>query len=109
ARGHLLFGRAGTLLAQRFDTARLTVSGDLLPVAQGVPFFRPTAWAAFDASDDGALVYLAGWQRAQLTWLDRRGVEAGTVGAPREFWGDLRISPDGTKLAADVTDPGKGG
>ncbi|HEY2016601.1 MAG TPA: hypothetical protein VGH38_24025, partial [Bryobacteraceae bacterium] len=86
-----------------------SVSGEPSPVAQGIPFFRPTAWSEFDASVDGVLVYVTGWQRSQLTWLDRQGKETGTVGTPKEFWSSVRISPDGSKVAVDVSDPGKGG
>ncbi|HEY2017398.1 MAG TPA: protein kinase, partial [Bryobacteraceae bacterium] len=107
--GHLLYCRGATLLAQRFDAEVLSVLGEPAPVAQGIPFFQPTAWSEFDASVDGVLVYVTGWQRSQLTWLDRQGKEIGTVGTPKEFWSSVRISPDGSKVAADVADPGKGG
>ncbi len=102
--GHLLFGRGSTLLAQRFDADRLSVSGDPVPVAKDVPFFLPTGWSEFDASPNGTLIHSSGSQLAQLTWLDRGGRELNAVGEPRDFFGQFRISPDGKKLAADVFD-----
>jgi Tol biopolymer transport system component len=44
-----------------------------------------------------------------LTWLDRSGRELGTVWQPQPFWGDLRISPDGLKVAAGIADITTGG
>jgi hypothetical protein len=54
SQGYLLYCRAGTLLARRFDATRLTLSGEPVPVAQGLPFFRLTAWAAFDIRQRGS-------------------------------------------------------
>ncbi len=107
--GHLIYGRGSTLLTQRFDTGKLTVIGDPEPLAEGVPFFRPTAWSEFDVSADGVLVYSAAAPKAQLTWVDRNGHPVGTVGGLQNFWGGLRISPDGRKVAADIVDLGNGG
>lgn len=107
--GYVLFGRNSTLLALRFDLDRLQVAGEPMPVAKEVPFFEPTAWSEFDASADGVLIYATGRQRSQLTWFDRSGRESGTLGDPQEFAGDLRISPDGRKLAAGVLDFSTGG
>jgi hypothetical protein len=78
--GYLLFGRGASLLALRFDTDRLRVTGEPVPVAKEVPFSRASAWSEFDASADGILIYSTGSQKAQLTWLDRTGHELGAVG-----------------------------
>ncbi len=104
SQGYLLFGRNSTLLALRFDADRLEMAGEPVPVAKEVPFFEPTAWSEFEASADGILIYSTGSDKAQLTWFDRSGRESGTLGNPQGFPGDLSISPDGKKLAADVWD-----
>jgi hypothetical protein len=109
SQGYLLFGRNSTLLALRFDTDRLQVAGDPVPVAKEVPFFEPTAWSAFEASADGILIYSTGSEKEQLTWFDRSGRESGTLGNPQGFPGDLSVSPDGKKLAAGVWDFSTGG
>ena len=107
--GHLIFGRGSTLLTQRFDTGRLTMIGDPEPLAEGVPFFRPTAWSEFDVSADGVLIFSAASPKAQLTWVDRSGHPVGTIGGLQNFFGGLRISPDGRKIAVDVADLANGG
>jgi eukaryotic-like serine/threonine-protein kinase len=109
SQGYLLFARNSTLLAQRFDGDRLQLTGEPVPVAKEVPFFQPTAWSEFDASGDSVLVYSTGSQKAQLTWLDRTGRESGTVGNLQDFAGDVRLSPDGKKLAATFFDFSTGG
>ena len=100
--GYLLYGRGGSLLALRFDTDRLRVIGDPMPVAKEVPFLRASAWAEFDVSADGILIHSTGSEKAQLTWLDRTGHELGAVGEPQDYWGSFRLSPDGKRLAADI-------
>jgi predicted Ser/Thr protein kinase len=109
SQGHLLFGRSSTLLALRFDMDRLRVAGEPEPVAKDVPFLSPKGWSEFDTSPDGVLIYSTGSQEAQLTWLDRGGRELAAVGDPKDFFGSLRLSPDGKKLAADVLDFSNGG
>jgi Tol biopolymer transport system component len=62
---------------------------------------------AFSASLDGKLTYLAaGGNKVQLTWFDRQGKTLGTVGTAGRSFGGMRISPDGTRLAAGRSEPG---
>ena len=109
AKGHLLFGRSATLLAVRFDMQELRILGEPVPVAQDVPFMFGVGWSEFDTSREGALIYSTGPQEAQLTWLDRRGNELGVLDHPRDYFGFLRLSPDGMKVAYDVFDFSTGG
>jgi Tol biopolymer transport system component len=105
--GYLLFARDGTLLAQRFDTESLRVSGEPVPVGENVWFFRATANAAFSVSENGTVVYQAGPNPARLTWRDRSGRETGTVGASAVFRRP-RLSPDGARIVVEVTNTGIG-
>ena len=41
---------------------------------------------------------------SQLTWFDRNGKPAGTVGQP-SWYGNVKLSPDGRRIATDQTDP----
>ncbi len=107
--GHILYGKSGTLLAHRFDAARLSTSGAPVSVAEGVPYFRPAAWSEFSASQDGVIVFSSGIPTAQPTWLDRAGREIGRIGQPDRFWGDFRISRDGRKISAGIFDLPNGG
>jgi Tol biopolymer transport system component len=100
--GHLVFIRGGTLLAQPFDAERLRVEGEPLAVAQNVIYYGPNLSASFSSSDTGVLVYQANFPKAELKWYDRAGNETGNVGAPAAYWGNLRLSQDGRRVAAAV-------
>ncbi len=109
APGRILFVRKGTLLAQTFDVEKRKVSGEPVAVIGGVSVFAPTGGAEFSVSADGRLiVYRLGAPASRLVWMDRSGRQVGTVGQPGYF-GLVRISPDGRRLAADVEDPKTGG
>lgn len=107
APGYLLFVRDGVLLAQPFDPIGLKVAGEARPVAEQIDYFKPTGLAAFSASQNGTLAYQTGSPASQLTWFDRSGKETGKLGAPGSF-DDLRLSPDGRKVAVGSRDPRTG-
>ena len=58
--GHLLFRRAGTLMALPFDADKLRATGDVFPVADRVGFARNSLLGAFSASQNGILIYGSG-------------------------------------------------
>jgi eukaryotic-like serine/threonine-protein kinase len=102
--GRLLFWRDGTLMAQPFDTTRLELTGEPVPIAEHVGAVNSGAW--FSASSNGVLAYRTGGAAVanggrpdtQLTWYDRKGNMLSRVGefAPHL---DLALSPDGARLA----------
>jgi serine/threonine-protein kinase len=99
--GYLVFARAGTLHAVRFDSDRLTVRGTPVAVVQGVSGDTPTGAAHFSAVGGGALAYIPGSRQAglrHLVWSDRRG-KTEPIDAPPALYNDIRISPDGTRAA----------
>ena len=83
ASGFLVFPRAGTLMAQRFDATRVALSGEAMAVAEHVNFNRgvpPTGTlAAFVVSDTGVLVFEAS-RTSRFVWFDRTGKQIGTLG-----------------------------
>jgi serine/threonine protein kinase len=100
--GKLLFLRDGTLMSQAFDPSRFEVSGDAIPVAEGVIAFPtevgPTAYAAFSISDNGTLIYRIGnRQVTQLTWLDRAGKSEERL-FETSVYHEPSLSPDGNKI-----------
>jgi Tol biopolymer transport system component len=98
ASGHLLFVRGETLLAQRFDPGRLTLSGEPIPVVEQIGQARNFAY--FSASENASLVFMGAPDRnRQLTWLDREGNSAATPAEPAPIL-SMRVSPDGAKAAA---------
>ena len=105
--GHLIFAAAGALRAVRFDPVRLEVLGDPVTVVDHV-MMKPTGGANYAVSRAGRLVYIgAGLSELAtpraLLWVDRKGHEEPT-GAPLRAYGTPRLSPDGTRVAAEVYD-----
>jgi eukaryotic-like serine/threonine-protein kinase len=97
--GHLLFVRNGTLIVQPFDAKRLALSGEAMPLLEQVN--------AYAVSNNEVLLYRratgqAAQGSAQLVWFDRNGKPAGQVGAPANYSGDVRLSPDGRRAAVDL-------
>jgi serine/threonine-protein kinase len=99
AAGHLVFLRAGALMAVPFDLSRLDVVGTPQPVLNDVAFNNGSA-GHFAVSDTGVLVYLPGRQsvRATIVWADRSG-RMEPVGLPADTFSDPALSPDGRRLA----------
>src|ERR1700674_5587951 len=96
--GYLLFARERTLMAQRFDAAKLQTIGDPFPLAEDVDASSVAAQSQFSSSQNGILAYTSGIYdasgRSQLTWFDRSGKVLGTVGTPGAMH-KPSISPDG--------------
>ena len=96
--GHLIYARAGSLMAVPFDLERLEVRGEGVPVVQGV---LP---AQYSLSATGSLAYVSGTPQAsqsQLVWVNRNGTEH-PLGAPARSYNQPRLSPDGRRVAVDV-------
>jgi serine/threonine-protein kinase len=105
--GHLVYMRNGTLFAVPFDLGQLQVAGETVPVVEDVTS-NPTLGAAqFAVSSSGTLVYRT-----------HRGVTGGGVPiagmgpdgrttplrtAPSD-WANVLFSPDGRRLAMDISD-----
>jgi hypothetical protein len=100
--GYILFIRGGSLVAQPFDAVHLRVEGEPLTIAQNAVYYGSNLSAGFSSSETGVLVYQANFPKAELKWYDRAGNEAGAVGAAAQYWGNLRLSRDGRRVAAAV-------
>ncbi|MGD8377450.1 MAG: protein kinase, partial [Acidobacteriota bacterium] len=105
--GYLAFVREGNLVVQPIDRSTLELSGEPVPIVEGVQFntFR---WAGtFTFSRTGLLVYQQGAVQAesQLTWFDLEGRKLETVGDPAIFWVNLKISPDGRRAVTSIRRP----
>lgn len=104
ASGYLLYTREGTLLAQPFDEQSLQLSGEPFTVVERLPYFDKTGWSEFSVSENGVLAYMTELSTTRLVWFDRSGRETGQVGAPGPY-GQVRLSPDGQRLALTISDP----
>jgi eukaryotic-like serine/threonine-protein kinase len=105
--GHLVYVQGGNIMAVPFDLGRLEISGTAVPVIQGViQAGSILAGAQYSVSDGGSLVYLSGTvsgAQASLVWVSRNGKEQ-PLGAPAGSYDQPRLSPDGRRIAVDVTD-----
>jgi serine/threonine protein kinase len=108
--GYLLFVSEHALMAEAFDATRLRSSGEPFQVADHVDLITANLQAGFSVSETGVVAYYSGdgsRLNSQLTWFDRSGKTAGTVGEPGSFVKPA-ISPDGRMLAVDRLDAQSG-
>ena len=104
ASGHLVYARAGALLAVPFDLAELRVEGVPVPAVPGVVTERTYGPAEFAISRTGSLLYAPGDSRGgerQVLWVDRQGRSQTLIETPRPF-DRPRLSHDGRLLALGI-------
>lgn len=102
--GYILFNRDSTLFAQRFDADRLEVSGEAVPIAEGISFEPERGMGAFSVSNNGTLAFRSGINTpTQLTWFDRSGKQLGVAGVPGNYTMPA-LSPDGKYVAVTRMD-----
>jgi eukaryotic-like serine/threonine-protein kinase len=105
---HLLFLRGSTLMAQPFDERSLRLSGDPLPVADGISSFSNPPQPDLTVSASGMLAFVA--NRTGITrtiWLDRSGKELGPLSSMGTLGtSDLALSRDGKAVAISRTRDG---
>ena len=119
--GHLVYARMGALLAQRFDVARLAVTGGPIGVLDDVMHdvnntlrVGNSGAAQFSVSSSGSLAYLAGGITAErirsVVWIDRRGTVERVPLRPGGHFFPL-LSPDDTQIllrGRDIYDTARG-
>ncbi len=112
ASGHIVYASGTTLMAVAFDLERLETRGSAVPVVDDVGPGGSASYingqSAFDATPGGLLVYApsSGARTQQtLVWVDRQGREQPT-GVPPQGYRYPRLSPDGTRIAASIREPG---
>jgi hypothetical protein len=108
--GHIIYARAGRLLAVPFDLKRLEVTGPSISILEGVSMNALSGAAEFSIFGDGSLAYVSGGSgisNRTLVWVDRKGV-ARPLPAPPRVHTSPRISPDGQQVALGIqgTNPG---
>lgn len=101
--GHIVYMRAGTMMAVPFDLQNLVVTGSPAPVVDRV-MTQPTGGGHFAFANTGCLVYLTGEvQRVQrqLVTLEASGA-VHPVPLPEQEIEEPRLSPNGRKLALGI-------
>jgi hypothetical protein len=102
--GHILYVVDGTLMAVSFDLGRLEVTGAPVPMVEGV-MTKPSGAADFDFASNGSLVYASGSGLGQdVVWVERDGRTTPIPGVPRNTYRDVRVSPDGARVAIATLD-----
>jgi Tol biopolymer transport system component len=104
--GYLLFARNSALFAWRFDPRSLKLVGDPAPAFEQVRYLSEDNFL-FASAAGNRVAYLSWFLRRRLVWVDRKGRELGALGEIGG-WTDVRISPDGRKVAAALRDPSHG-
>jgi Tol biopolymer transport system component len=103
ASGFLLYGRGTTLVGQAFDPQSGQLKGEPHPMAERVSSNAEAESRVFGVSDNGVLAYQAAAAATgrQLAWFDRSGNKVGAMGEAGGYY-DVRLSPDGRKLAFNL-------
>jgi Tol biopolymer transport system component len=103
AGGFLLFARGSQLMAQPFDPAKGSLSGEPQSVARGVMNDSNTWHMDASGSDDGLLVFGSGESAdLQLVWMDRAGKQVSTI---TDKFNNLQwagLSPQGDRAALQI-------
>jgi Tol biopolymer transport system component len=97
-------------MAQPFDLQRRELRGAPLPLVEDVKLATAGATgptAAFSVSEDGVLAYQAAvTTESSPIVFDRTGRQLEALAAPADY-SEVALSPDGTRLAASITDPAR--
>jgi Tol biopolymer transport system component len=104
--GHLVYGVSGALFAVAFDLGELEVIGTPAPVLEGV---MTTEFGVSEVAVavNGSLVYVpgvAGGGGQTVVSVDRQGRASALPALPVNSYRDIRVSPDGTRLAITIQD-----
>ena len=105
--GHLIYTRAGNLLAAPFDPVRLEVTGSPVSIGGDIMQSAFVGAAQLSFSRQGSLVYVAGGMRGAeytLVLVDRKG-EAEVLTETQRSFESPRVSPDGKRVAVTIRDP----
>ncbi len=104
--GHLLYIREGTLFAAPFDVQKLELTGEAVPIQDGVHASPRGGSAQFAYSQEGTLVYLPHVNtnpQVTLHWLGRSGETKPLLDVPGDYR-SIRLAPGGQRLAVEIND-----
>jgi dipeptidyl aminopeptidase/acylaminoacyl peptidase len=104
--GHLVYSRAGNIMAVSFDSYRLEISGAPVPLIDDLR--DGTLAADYAVSAAGSLVYIhqsPGARNRTPVLVDRKGTPRALPGLAPAYYQDPRFSPDGRQVAFTVTGP----
>jgi eukaryotic-like serine/threonine-protein kinase len=106
--GHLVYVKGTTLMAIRFDPARMETHGTPVTVLPRL-VTQPSGMGVFDVTSDGTMVYAepptSGTTAPTLVWVNRQGQERPlSPSLPPRPYSQPRLSPDETQVAMTIAD-----
>jgi dipeptidyl aminopeptidase/acylaminoacyl peptidase len=102
ASGYLLYRANTALVAQPFDPESGKLSGSPRPLVNNIRYDAGVWRSVFAVSQTGFIVYQASAATSggsRLAWVDRSGKQLGAVSDPENMATDVRLSPDGKRVA----------
>ncbi|HYM26247.1 MAG TPA: protein kinase [Vicinamibacterales bacterium] len=104
--GHLIYAVGESVRAVRMDAATLTIDGSPVPVIDKI-VAKAIGSSDFTVAGNGSLAYITGATMLspgqQVVWIDRMGHED-VLPLPLRPYVNLRLSPDGNRVALDIRD-----
>jgi serine/threonine-protein kinase len=104
--GHVLYVQQGTLFAAPFDLDHLELTGAGVPAVESLLSTNANGSAQLTIADNGTLAHVSGAtvsSAAPIDWLDASGKTTPLRSTPSD-WSSPSFSPDGTRLAVDISD-----
>jgi len=102
--GHLIFGREGATHIVPFEAGRREITGPSMPVPEPIFNGDGVPHLAFSAVGTLAFIPGGGAPKRQLVSVDLEGKETPLIEARRGFMYP-RFSPDGSRLAVNISEP----
>ncbi len=104
--GYLLFRRGKVLMAQAFDSGRREVSGEAIPVADGVGIAMNTGTGAFTLAANEILAFSnSGDDVVEIVWMDRSGGRLAVVNADIRALQGVGLARGERRVAYGAGDP----
>jgi len=100
--GYLLYRANTALVAQPFDPESGKLSGSAVPLVNNIRYDAGVWRSVFAVSQNGLIVYQASTAASggtRLVWFDRSGKQLGAIREPENMATDVRLSPDGKRVA----------
>ena len=102
--GHLLSLSKGVLVARPYDPASGPADGASITIADHIASDSPQRAGSVFAAADGVVAFRSASANSRLIWRDRTGKQVGAFPLEAD-WHHPWLSPDGTHIAIEKTDP----